>query len=175
MLTKALKCNDTYIVIASRVTLIKLPDAHLKFDCKVFAFECGFLFWIWQIFKILIFIWQPYFVAQRCKSRKVEFVLFRLCSTARRTTAQSLSSRLEPGENTRMPNTRTTWAETSPPSAAGPNGGQKIISTWEKHSQLTPTPPLSCVLIVNKSPPYQLQSEDHENNCSSATLHPKRE
>uniref|UniRef100_A0A9J8B421 Protein phosphatase, Mg2+/Mn2+ dependent 1Ka n=1 Tax=Cyprinus carpio carpio TaxID=630221 RepID=A0A9J8B421_CYPCA len=36
------------------------------------------------------------------------FVLFRLCSTARRTTAQSSSSRLEPGENIRMANIRTT-------------------------------------------------------------------
>lgn len=69
--------------------------------------------------------------------REAEFVLFRLCSTARRTTAQSSSSRLEPGENIRMANIRTTWAETLPPSAAGPNGGQKIISTSEKHSQIT--------------------------------------
>ncbi len=42
--------------------LIRLPDALLKFECNVFAFECGFLFWIQQIFKIQIFIWQPYFL-----------------------------------------------------------------------------------------------------------------
>ncbi len=59
-LKKAFKCNNTYIVIASCVPHIRLPDAHLKFECSVFAFEWIFYFKFDEYSKfIFFFFWQP--------------------------------------------------------------------------------------------------------------------
>ncbi len=41
---KALKCNDTYIVILSCAPLIRQPDGHLKFECNVLHSNVDFYF-----------------------------------------------------------------------------------------------------------------------------------
>ncbi len=52
---KALKCNDTYIVILSCAPLIRQPDGHLQFECNVLHSNVDFYFKFDEYSKFVFF------------------------------------------------------------------------------------------------------------------------
>ncbi len=52
--------TPTYIVIASRAPLIRLPVAHLKFERNVLHSNVDFYFKFDEYSKFDFFFWQPY-------------------------------------------------------------------------------------------------------------------